>query len=444
MADIIIKNVQVVNEGKVQTSDVLIKNERIERIDSSFSVKHKVQEINGEGLWLFPGCIDDQVHFREPGLTHKATIATESCAAIAGGVTSFMEMPNTKPSAVTQELLEEKYAIARESSAANYSFFMGTTNTNIEEVKKTNPKTVCGVKIFMGSSTGDMLVNDPKALEDIFAYSPTLVATHCEDDNIVQQNLKEALAHYGENIPAWEHANIRSVEACYASSAYAISLAKKYGTQLHILHISTAKELELFTNEILLADKKITAEACVHHLWFTANDYERLGHQIKCNPAIKSAENREAIWKAVQDGRIDVIATDHAPHTWSEKSGTYVNSHAGLPLVQHALQMMLDKHYEGFLSMPKIAQMMAHNVAELFKIRDRGYVREGYYADVVLVAEQPYKVNKDNILYKCGWSPLQDHDFRYSINKTIVNGTIAFEDGVIRHKKSGQRLNFTR
>jgi dihydroorotase len=443
MADILIKNALIVNEGSMTYSDVLIRNERIERIDASFSVGFRVQEIHAEGQLLLPGCIDDQVHFREPGLTHKANIESESRAAVAGGVTSFMEMPNTRPSAVTQELLEQKYALGKETSAANYSFFMGTTNTNIDEVKKTNPRTVCGVKIFMGSSTGDMLVNDPDALEAIFANSPTLVATHCEDDVMIQENLKEAIARYGENIPAWDHPNIRSVEACYASSKLAIDLASKHGTQLHILHISTAKELELFSSEVL-KNKKITSEACVHHLWFSADDYDRLGYQIKCNPAIKEAENREAIWKAIHEGKIDVIATDHAPHTWDEKTGSYKNSHAGLPLVQHSLQMMLDKHEEGYISIPKIVDMMAHRVAELFRVEDRGYIREGYYADLVLVKKESYQVKRENILYKCGWSPLMGYAFAYSVAKTFVNGSIAFENGVVQNKKSGQRLLFTR
>lgn len=444
MADILIKGAQIVNEGSRQYADVLIRGQRIEKIAPEINVQFRVAEINAEDNYLIPGAIDDQVHFREPGLTHKANIATESRAAVAGGVTSFMEMPNTNPLAVTRQLLEEKYAIASRTSAANYSFFMGTTNSNVEEVKRIDPKMVCGVKIFMGSSTGDMLVDDEEALHELFAGSPTLIATHCEVEARVKERTAQARQTYGDNIPAWEHPNIRDVEACYQSSIHAIELAKQHGTRLHILHISTGKETSLFQNDIPLEKKLITSEACVHHLWFTADDYERLGHQIKCNPAIKSADNKAKIWEALLDGRIDVIATDHAPHTWEEKTGSYVHAHAGLPLVQHSILMMLDHVKAGKISLERVVELMSHNVAKLFRIEERGFVREGYFADLVLVnPKASQQVEKSNLLYKVGWSPLEGHAFSHSIDTTIVSGEIAYRQGQLQViEGAGQRMTF--
>ncbi|MGB3154388.1 MAG: dihydroorotase [Chitinophagaceae bacterium] len=456
MQKYLIKNIQVVNEGHIKTADVLITNGRIEKI--SAQINAPASEINGEGKYLFPGCIDDQVHFREPGLTHKATIYTEAKAAVAGGVTSYMEMPNTIPNALTQELLEDKYQIAARSSLANYSFYMGTGNDNAAEVLKTNEKRkdVCGIKIFMGASTGNMLVDNPNTLDKIFRESELLIATHCEDEKIIRQNL-EKIKKPGKVLTADDHPLIRDEEACYESSLYAIQIAKKYNTRLHILHISTEKELQLFTNMFPLKQKRITAEVCVHHLHFTSDDYARLGNQIKCNPAIKAPSNKEALWKALLDDRLDVIATDHAPHTWEEKGylfpyssprgeqGVYEKAHAGLPLVQHPLLLMLHYYKEGKISLEKIAEKMSHAVADCFQVKDRGYIREGYQADLVIAdLNESTKVTRENILYKCGWSPLENFEFPASITHTFVNGNLVWGNGVWDETQKGQRLKFDR
>lgn len=458
MQKYLIKGIQVVNEGRIITADVLINHGRIDRIGSSINTN--AIEINGEGKYLFPGCIDDQVHFREPGLTHKATIATEAKAAVAGGVTSFMEMPNTVPPAFTQSILEDKYSIGAHTSLANYSFFMGTSNSNTDDVLRTNDKRkdVCGVKIFMGSSTGNLLVDNPGTLDKIFRESELLIATHCEDEKIIKENLEKAKAS-GRQLTAADHPIIRNEDACYESSLYAIQIAKKYGSRLHILHITTEKELQLFTNMIPLKDKSITAEVCVHHLHFTSDDYARLGNQIKCNPAIKAPHNKEALWKALLDDRLDVIATDHAPHTWEEKylnpypspqvekgeKSPYELAHAGLPLVQHPLLLMLYYHKQGKISLEKIAEKMSHAVADCFQIKDRGYIREGYHADLVIVdLDEQTKVSKENILYKCGWSPLDGMEFPASITHTFVNGHPVYNNGVWDGSQMGQRLVFDR
>ncbi|MBL7725887.1 MAG: dihydroorotase [Chitinophagaceae bacterium] len=444
MQNYLIKNIQIVNEGQIKNADVLITNGRIEKIASQINAG--AIEINGEGKYLLPGCIDDQVHFREPGLTHKATIATEAKAAVAGGVTSFMEMPNTIPNALTQELLEDKYRIASQTSLANYSFYMGTANDNAEEVLKTNEKKndICGIKIFMGSSTGNMLVDNPNTLDRVFRESELLIATHCEDESIIKKNLAQ-LKSTGRTLAPADHPVIRDEEACYESSLYAIQIAKKYGTRLHILHISTEKELQLFTNMLSLKDKRITAEVCVHHLHFTSNDYAVLGNRIKCNPAIKAPHNKEALWKALLDDRLDVIATDHAPHTWEEKDGPYEKAHAGLPLVQHSLLLMLHYYKQGKISLEKIAEKMSHAVADCFQVKERGYIREGYHADLVIVdMNKEYKVTKENILYKCGWSPLEGASFPATITHTFVNGHLVYGNGIWNESQMGQRLLFER
>jgi dihydroorotase len=461
MQKYLIKNIQVVNEGQITTADVWITDGRIEKISPQISqINSDYVEINGEGNYLFPGCIDDQVHFREPGLTHKATIYTESKAAVAGGVTSFMEMPNTVPPAFTQELLEEKYLIAARISLANYSFYMGTSNNNTDEVLRSNDKRndICGVKIFMGSSTGNLLVDNPNTLDKIFSESGLLIATHCEDEKIIRQHL-EKLKASGKELTAAHHPIIRDEDACYESSLYAIQIAKKYNSRLHILHISTEKELQLFTNMMPLKDKRITAEVCVHHLHFTSDDYERLGNQIKCNPAIKAPHNKEALWKALLDDRLDVIATDHAPHTWEEKYLTpypsslveredkspYEKAYAGLPLVQHPLSLMLYYYKQGKISLEKIAEKMSHAVANCFQIKERGYIREGYHADLVIVdMNHSTKVSKENILYKCGWSPLENFVFPASVTHTFVNGNLVYGNGHWNESQKGQRLKFDR
>ena len=446
MQKYLFKNIQVVNEGKIQVADVLINDERIERIDASIDSKARLTEINGEGKYLFPGAIDDQVHFREPGLTHKASIASESAAAVAGGVTSFMEMPNTIPNALSPELLEEKYAIASRSSYGNYSFFMGTSNTNAEAVLQMNArkKDVCGVKIFMGASTGNMLVDSHTQLDKVFRESELLIATHCEDEKIIKSNY-ERLKNEGRELSAADHPLIRDDNACFESSLIAIQFAKKYNSRLHILHISTEKELQLFSNMLPLKDKRITAEVCVHHLHFTADDYERLGYKIKCNPAIKSPNNKEALWKGLLDDRLDLIATDHAPHLLSEKEPPYEQARAGLPLVQHPLLLMLHYHKEGRISLEKIAEKMSHAVADCFCIQDRGYIREGYFADLVVVdAQSATTVTKENILYKCGWSPLENFTFPASIEKTFVSGNLVWDGGKLNESVRGQRMSFNR
>ena len=445
MRTTLIKNATIINENSKFVSDLLIKEGKIEKIDRNISVESNHEVVDAEGLLLLPGCIDDQVHFREPGLTHKANIFTESRAAVAGGITSFMEMPNTVPSAVTIEELEKKYAIAKNTSLANYSFYLGTTNSNIEEIKRINPLEICGVKIFMGSSTGDMLVDDPQALEDVFHYSPTIITTHCEDDPMIKQNFQKYIEEYGETLPAKFHPLIRNEEACYKSSSFAVSLAKKYNSRLHILHISTEKELELFTNQIPLKDKRITAEACIHHLWFSDEDYDRLGNFIKWNPAVKKASDRDAIMKAVNDNVIDVIATDHAPHTFEEKSQTYSKAPSGGPLVQYALLAMLEKVKEGKISIEKVVEKMCHAPAELFQVSKRGFVREGYFADLVLVnPSRSNMVSKEQILSKCKWSPFEGYTFSNSIDSTFVNGELVYSNGQIIDKSQGSRLSFNR
>jgi dihydroorotase len=446
MENYLIKNITVVNEGKSQTKDVLIRNGRIERISDRINSDTAVREINGEGKHLLPGAIDDQVHFREPGLTHKATIYTESKAAVAGGVTSFMEMPNTIPPVFTQELLEDKYSIAAASSLANYSFFMGTSNDNAEEVLKTNNKKndVCGVKIFMGSSTGGLLVDNYLALDRIFRDSTLLISTHCEDERIIKKNFERIKAQRGE-LKAADHPDIRDDNACFESSFAAIQFAKKYDSRLHILHISTEKELNLFGNFLPLKHKRITAEVCVHHLHFTSNDYEKLGNLIKCNPAIKPYFNKEALWNALLDDRLDVIATDHAPHTFEEKNEPYEKAHAGLPLVQHSLLLMLHYVKEGKITIEKVVEKMSHAVAVCFNISERGYIREGYHADLVIAdLSSKTTVSKDNILYKCGWSPLEGITFPAAITHTFINGNLVYEKGAWNESYKGQRLKFER
>jgi dihydroorotase len=446
MQKYLFKDIQVVNEGKIKILDVLTHGDRIEKIETQINVKGRVAEIFGEGRFLLPGAIDDQVHFREPGLTHKATIYSESRAAIAGGVTSFMEMPNTIPNALTHRLLQDKYDIAAHHSLANYSFFMGVSNDNAEEALRMNEHkdSVCGLKIFMGSSTGNMLVDNHSTLNRIFSESDMLIATHCEDERIIRANY-EALLKTGETLTAKHHPIIRNDEACYESSLIAIQFAKKYNSRLHILHISTQKELQLFGNMLPLADKRITAEVCVHHLHFTADDYEQLGYKIKCNPAIKAANNKAALWEALLDDRLDVIATDHAPHLLTEKQGPYANAHAGLPLVQHAVQLMLYYHSIGKISLEKLVQKMSHSVADCFQIRDRGYIREGYFADLVVAnLNKPQLITTDNIYYKCAWSPLENVNMPATIEQTMVNGKMIYENGRFNESYKGQRLMFDR
>lgn len=447
MSTLIFKNVHVVNEGNIEVNDVLIKNNHFEKVAPTIDVKEKALEIDGSGLHLMPGLIDDQVHFREPGLTHKASIYTEAKAAVAGGVTSFMEMPNVKPPTLTHALLEEKYLIGQHHSVANYSFFMGVSNDNIEEALKINrhKKEVCGLKIFMGSSTGNMLVDNIITLEKIFAESEVLIATHCEQENIISQHIEQLKAQHVDYNHVSFHPIIRDVEACYESSLSAIQLAKKHHTRLHILHISTEKELQLFTNLFPLKDKRITAEVCVHHLHFTADDYAQYGNLIKCNPAIKAKENREALWQALLDDRLDIIATDHAPHTWDEKQQDYVSAPAGVPLVQHSLYLLLEAYKAGKISLEKIVEKACHAPAICFEIEKRGYIREGYFADAVLVnLNEQYTVTKENILYKCGWSPFEGHTFPALIHKTIVNGHVVYDQGVINEQSKGMRLRFDR
>jgi dihydroorotase len=445
MKTLLIRNAKLVNEGKVYHADVLIKNGIIEKIDTNGIAMPADRVIDATGLHLMPGAIDDQVHFREPGLTHKGEIYTEAKAAVAGGITSYMEMPNTSPSATTIDLLEEKYTRAAECSLANYSFFMGTTNHNIEELLKVDARKVCGVKIFMGSSTGDMLVDNPESLERIFAEVKTLIATHCEDDPMIKANTEVFKKEFGENMDATRHHLIRSREACYKSSSFAVGLAKKHNTRLHILHISSAEELNLFRNDIPLSQKRITAEACIHHLWFSNEDYATKGNYIKWNPAVKLPSDREAIMQAVLDGRIDVIATDHAPHTIEEKEQTYLKAPSGGPLVQHSINAMLELYHQGKISLEMIVQKMAHNVAELFEIDRRGFIREGFYADLVLVdLNASYTVNKNNMYYKCGWSPFEGQQFNSVITHTLVNGHVVYERGTFDETEKGQRLLFNR
>jgi dihydroorotase len=444
MANYLLKNGTIINEGRQYTADILIKNNRIEKIGTDLNTDGNITEINAEGKYILPGCIDDQVHFREPGLTHKADIFHESRAAVAGGITSFMEMPNTVPNTLTQELLEQKYQLGAKNSIANYSFFMGASNDNIEEVLKTDGKNVCGVKIFMGSSTGNMLVDNEETLTNLFSkVPPMLIATHCEDEHTIQKNIAEFKAQYGEDVPVKYHPIIRSEEACYLSSSLAVRLAKKYDTRLHILHISTAKELELFDNSIALKDKKITAEACIHHMWFSDEDYDTKGNFIKWNPAVKTKHDRDAILQAVIDNRIDVIATDHAPHTLEEKSQSYFKAPSGGPLVQYALLAMLEKVNEGKISIEKVVEKMAHSPSDLFKIIDRGYIKEGYYADLVIVdPTKKHTVTRETVLSKCGWSPFEGYTFNHKIEKTFVNGNLVYDNDSIIEAGNGSRLLF--
>jgi dihydroorotase len=445
MYDILISNANIVNEGKIVQGDVLIKHGRIEKIGQNLTANAAKKVIDAQGKYLFPGLIDDQVHFREPGLTHKGNIYTEAKSAVAGGITSFMEMPNTRPAATTLELLDEKFAIGQRDSLANYSFFLGANNFNLEVIKNANPASIAGIKIFMGSSTGDLLVDDRKSLEAIFAESPMLIATHCEDDPMIKANLERYKLEFGGEMDATYHPKIRSAEACYQSSSYAVSLAKKHGTRLHILHISTAKELELFENRSALKSKKITAEACIHHLWFTDSDYAIKGNYIKWNPAIKTAQDRDAIFGAVLDGRIDIIATDHAPHTIEEKALPFLDAPSGGPLVQHSLVALLDFYHQGKISLEKIAEKTAHNVATIFGVRERGFIREGYYADLALVdLQSPWTVSKDNILSMCGWSPFEGHRFQSKVTHTLVNGHLVYENGLFDESQKGKRLEFER
>ncbi|MBS1554542.1 MAG: dihydroorotase [Bacteroidetes bacterium] len=445
MKSTLITNAKIVNEGKVFEGDVLIKGSFIEKVGGDLQNQNVSQVVDARGHWLLPGAIDDQVHFREPGLTHKGTIYTESRAAVAGGVTSFMEMPNTNPPAFTQSLLADKYQIASRDSLANYSFFMGTSNDNLEEVLKTDIKSVCGLKIFMGSSTGNLLVDDPKVLESIFSRFPSIIATHCEDEPTIRKNLADYKEKYGDNCPVAYHPLIRNEDACYKSSSFAIGLAKKHGTRLHILHISTAKETQLFDNALPLEKKKITAEACIHHLWFNDADYARLGMNIKWNPAIKKASDQSEILKALLDNRIDVIATDHAPHTIEEKQQGYFQAPSGGPLVQHSIVAMLEMQQQGKITLEQVVQKMSHNVAILFQIDRRGFIREGYYADLVLVnPSQPWTVKKENILAKCGWSPFEGQTFHAAVSHTWISGHLAYAEGKFNESKMGERMSFNR
>jgi dihydroorotase len=445
MTNYVLKNAQIVNEGRIIASDLRIENGRIAKIATDITPTPGDIVLDVEGKHVFPGMIDDQVHFREPGLTHKATIASEARAAVAGGVTSFMEMPNTVPNALTQALLADKYAIAAAGSLANYSFFMGAGNDNLEEVLKTNSRDVCGIKIFMGSSTGNMLVDNAQTLEKLFSSCEMLIATHCEDEPTVRARTALFKEKYPENAPAYIHPLVRNEEACYLSSSMAVDLAKKNNTRLHILHISTEEELALFETGKAVKDKRITAEVCVHHLWFDAAQYDTLGNQIKCNPAIKDARHKAALRKALVSGELDIIATDHAPHTWEEKSQEFWKSPSGLPLVQHPLLLMIDLAKEGHISLELIAEKTAHAVADCFQIEDRGYIREGYWADLAIVdLNKPLTVSKENILYQCGWSPLEGHTLSASVEHTFVSGHLAYSQGSFDESKTGKRLLFNR
>ena len=446
MSCFLIRNAKIVNEGVVFEGDILIENEFIKEIATQISPKSSdCVIIDAEGSYVMPGAIDDQVHFREPGLTHKGTIETESKAAVAGGITSFIEQPNTVPNAVTQELLEDKYQIASQTSYANYSFMMGGTNDNLEEVLKTNPRNVAGIKLFLGSSTGNMLVDNQEVLEKIFSSTKMLIAVHCEDEATIKANLEKYKEEFGDDIPMKYHHLIRSAEACYLSSSKAIALAKKTGARLHVFHLSTAKEMELFTNKIPLEEKQITAEVCVHHLWFTDADYDAKGSLIKWNPAVKTQADKDALWKALLDDRIDVIATDHAPHTLEEKINSYTTCPSGGPLVQHALVAMFEAHHQGKISVEKIVEKMCHNPAKIFKIENRGFIKEGYFADIAIVnAYLPWNVKKENILYKCGWSPFEGYNFKSRVTHTFVNGKLVYANGKVKETKVGQRLLFDR
>lgn len=446
MSLILIKNAQIVNEGRIFIGDVLIKDDRIAEIAKDISVKSsETKVIDADGLYLVPGMIDDQVHFREPGLTHKATIATESRAAVAGGITSFIEMPNTVPQATTIELLEDKFRIASETSWANYSFMFGGTNDNLEEILKVDETKVAGLKLFLGSSTGNMLVDDPVILEEIFSKTNLLISAHCEDETTIKKNMEKYVSIYGDDIPIEMHPVIRSEEACYISSSRAIALAKKTGARLHVFHLSTEKETHLFSNKLPLAKKKITAEVCIHHLCFTDEDYKTKGTKIKWNPAVKTQKDKDGLWKALNDDRIDVIATDHAPHTIEEKNQVYSKAPSGGPLVQHAMDALFEMHHKGYISVEKIVEKTAHNPAILFQIKERGFIREGYKADLVLInPTAPWTVNKENIGYKCGWSPFEGTTFKSRVTHTFVNGVLVYDNGKFLKKGVSERLTFNR
>ena len=446
--NILIKDAIIVNEHVERQGSVLIEDSIITKVffnDIPGKIKESSEIIEAQGKYLLPGIIDDQVHFREPGLTHKGEIYTEAKAAIAGGVTSFMEMPNTNPQSTTQELLEDKYKIAAQRSLANYSFYIGATNDNLDELLKTDPKTVCGIKIFMGSSTGNMLVDNPQTLEQIFKQSPMLIAVHCEDEGTIKANAAKYLEKYGDDIPIYCHPLIRSDEACYLSSKLAVNLAKKYNTRLHILHLSTAKEMELFSNQIPITEKRITSEVCVHHLWFDDTDYEKLGTRIKWNPAIKTKNDKEKLLESLLNDKLDVIATDHAPHTLAEKNNNYSKSPSGGPLVQHSLNVMLELRKQGKISLGKIVQKMCHAPADIFRVHKRGYIREGYFADLILLdLNQKWTVETENILYKCKWSPFEGYNFTGKVTHTFVNGNLIYENGLFNEAKKGMRLQFDR
>ncbi|WP_248724889.1 dihydroorotase [Seonamhaeicola sp. ML3] len=446
MKKTLIKNANIVNEGTVFNGDVLIEGEYIKKIGESLTPKSPdVLVLDAEGKYLLPGAIDDQVHFREPGLTHKANIETESKAAIAGGITSFIEMPNTNPQTTTVEKLEEKFEIAAKNSSANYSFMFGGTNDNLDEILKLDANQVAGLKLFLGSSTGNMLVDDPEVLKKIFSNTNLRISVHCEDEATIRKNLEAHLSKYGEDIPIEEHPVIRSEDACYLSSSKAIELAKETGARLHVFHLSTGKETNLFTNDIALKDKKITSEVCIHHLWFSDEDYKNKGTLIKWNPAVKTAKDRDQLWEALLDDRIDVIATDHAPHTIEDKNNVYTKAPSGGPLVQHALPAMLEMYHKGKISLEKIVEKMCHNPSIMFEIDRRGFVKEGYYADLVLVdLNNPWTVTKDNILYKCGWSPFEGATFKSRITHTFVNGSMAYHNAKFSAVKYAKRLTFNR
>ncbi|AFL84168.1 dihydroorotase, multifunctional complex type [Belliella baltica DSM 15883] len=445
MKSILITGANIVNEGKITPLDILIQDGLFYNVGNDLSEFDADIKIDAKGKYIFPGLIDDQVHFREPGLTHKADIYTESKSAVAGGITTYMEMPNTVPQATTIELLEDKYKIASEKSLANYSFYLGATNDNIDEILKVDPENVCGIKVFQGSSTGNMLVDNQESLKRIFSECKLLIATHSENDNIIKENLEKYKAEFGEDIPTEYHPKIRTEEACYDASKRVVDLARQYGSKLHVLHISTAREVELFDNRLPLEEKRITAEACVHHLWFSEEDYQEKGNFIKWNPAIKTAEDRAGILKGVLEGNIDVIATDHAPHTLEEKSEKYLKAPSGGPLAQHSLVALLDLYHDRKIRLEEIAQKTSHNVAILFEIEKRGYIRPGYHADLVIVdLDSPWEVNRENVLSKCGWSPFEGHTFKSKITHTIVSGHLAYDNGTFNEEKKGERIKFSR
>ncbi len=441
---LLITNARLVNEGSIRETDVLISGDRIEKIDSSITAPHGASVIDADGKFLMPGMIDDQVHFREPGLTHKGDLATESAAAAAGGITSFMDMPNVNPLTTTREALAGKYGVAAGRCTANYGFYFGATNNNIEEIKALEVGESCGIKAFLGASTGDMLVDDPTAIDQIFEHAPVIVVTHCEDSPMIWANEKQARDAFGDNVPFSEHPKIRSAEACYASSSMAIEIARRHDALLQVLHLTTAKEMELF-DAVPRLEKRVTAEVCVHHLWFEDSQYDELGSRIKCNPAIKRAADRDALIRALNEGRIDIIATDHAPHTAEEKTGTYFEAPAGLPLVQHALLSLFDLVRDGKISMELLVDKACHAGADIFGVKERGYVREGWLADLVIVdSDRPYTVAPENVLYKCGWSPFEGHEFSATIDTTIVNGEVVYQDGALTGAIAGRKLEFQR